>query len=407
MFWRNVGSVLTGTIIAQAIPLIGTLILARQYTPDEFGIFAAWLSVALLVGVALTGRLEMALAIEQDGEPRRLAVLVTIATAIIAGAVVSFVLFVSYRLMPSMAEKMSLIMLNFLVPSALAIAITQTMQSWAAANGSYRRLTYMRVIQAVAITFFQITFGVIISSADGLVMGQLMGLLVGLMFSIHQMPLGVFPRNHLKHIMLSVWSKHRRFPALSLPSDTINAAAANLPVLLVASRYGVDIAGLLAMTMRILGAPIGILGKSVLDVFKRYASISYRERGECRGDFIRTLRVLAIGSVLFCSVLFFGSEEIFLIAFGDEWRMSGVIAIWMLPMFALKFIASPLSYMIYIAEKQHLDLIWQITLLALTVVTLSTPDNYKEAIVTYSLGYSILYVAYIVMSYRFSLGRSR
>jgi hypothetical protein len=44
-FWRSVGLVLTGTVAAQSIPLLGSLVIARIYAPAEFGLFSAWLGM--------------------------------------------------------------------------------------------------------------------------------------------------------------------------------------------------------------------------------------------------------------------------------------------------------------------------------------------------------------------------
>ena len=41
-FWASVVSVLTGTAVAQAIPLIRSLAIARLSIPAEFVVFAMW-----------------------------------------------------------------------------------------------------------------------------------------------------------------------------------------------------------------------------------------------------------------------------------------------------------------------------------------------------------------------------
>ncbi|KJS27213.1 MAG: hypothetical protein VR76_09615 [Pseudomonas sp. BRH_c35] len=218
------------------------------------------------------------------------------------------------------------------------------------------------------------------------------------------MPLGKFSISVAPQAVIGFWRRHSNCPKFGVPAGAINTAAAQLPLLIVASRFGAEIAGLLAMTMRILGAPIGLLGKSVLDVFKRHAATNFRARGECAGDYIRTFRVLTLGSFVFCVVMVFASEWLFAFAFGEVWRGAGTITIWLLPLFALRFIASPLSYMVYIAGKQHIDLLWQIVLLGVVLTTLSIPSNHALALQAYSGGYSILYVIYLWMSYRFSRG---
>ena len=98
------------------------------------------------------------------------------------------------------------------------------------------------------------------------------------------------------------------------------------------------------------------------------------------------------------------SEELFTFAFGETWALSGTIAIWMLPMFLLRFVSSPLSYMFYLANKQSIDLVWQITLLLMTIITLYFASTYKYALIYYASGYSCLYVVYLFISYRLSCG---
>ena len=406
-FWRNVASVLTGTAIAQIIPVLGSLILARQYAPGDFGVFSAWLGMVLLLAVVLTGRFETALAIEDDGEPRRVAFVSTLATACLAAGAAAAVLAVGAAVMPGMTGSFPVILVVASVPTALAIATAQTWQSWAAAEGRYRQLSLMRFAQAGAVTLIQVAVGVFHASAGALAIAHLLGVIAGLAVSARLMPAGVFPDEQSLSTIRSFWHRHRRFPLLSLPADAINTAAAQLPVLIVASRFGPEIAGLLAMTMRILGAPIGLLGKSVLDVFKRLAAASFRERGECRSEYLRTFKVLALGSLAFCALMSMASESLFALAFGEAWRGAGTIAVWLLPLFAFRFIASPLSYMTYIAGKQHVDLVWQFALLGVTLASLNVPPGYELSLQAYSAGYSMLYVVYLVMSYHFSLGGRR
>ena len=403
-YWRNVGSVLTGTMLAQMIPVAGSLVIARQYAPSDFGVFSAWLGMVLFLAVVLTGRFETALAIEDDGEPRRLAFVSTLATAcLVAGAAVT-ILGVGTAVAPGMTGSFPAILIVASVPTALAIATAQTWQSWAAAEGRYRQLSLMRFAQAGAVTLIQIAVGAFQASAGALAIAHLLGVIVGLAVSARLMPVGVFPDGQSLATIRSFWYRHRRFPLIALPAGAINTAAVQLPVLIVASRFGAEIAGLLAMTMRILGAPIGLLGKSVLDVFKRHAAASFRERGECRSEYLRTFKVLALGSLAFCVVMSIASESLFALAFGEAWRGAGTIAVWLLPLFAFRFIASPLSYMTYIAGKQHVDLVWQFALLGMTLASLYIPSDYQLALQAYSAGYSMLYVAYLVMSYHFSLG---
>ena len=69
-YWRSVSTVLGGMVLAQAIPIVASLIIARIYIPAEFGIYSIWLGIVSIISVIVTGRLEHAVGLEETGEPR-------------------------------------------------------------------------------------------------------------------------------------------------------------------------------------------------------------------------------------------------------------------------------------------------------------------------------------------------
>lgn len=405
-YWRSIASVLTGSVVAQIITVLGTLILARICSPGEFGLYASWLGVVLFISVIVTGRFETSLAIEEDGDPRKFSFVSTLITSGIVSLFLLILLSVVAALYPAISEKIAPSLLLCAVPTAFTAAVVQTWQSWAAAEGAYRKLSIIRITNASAIIFSQLAFSFFqLGGATMLAFGYFSGGLVTCALCAKLMPVGKLPTEYKKiEVIKAFWYRQRRFPLLSLPADAINSAAAQLPIIIVASRFGAEVTGLLAMTLRILGASLGLLGKSVLDVFKQHAATHYREFGECREIYIKNFKILLIGSLVFVFGMFFLSETLFVIAFGEQWRFSGTIVIWMLPYFALAFVASPLSYIVYIANKQYLDLFWQISLFIMTCISLIVPEQYADALKIYSGGYAFLYVIYIIMSYRFSLG---
>lgn len=403
-FLYSVGAVFSGTLIAQVIPIVGTMVLARIFDPAAFGVFSAWLGAVLFLGVVLTCRFETSLAVETDGQPRRGAVVMILITiGIMSFATGGGVALAALSGLEVLA-RLPLGLLLTAVPTAALVASTQVMQNWAAADGRYRHLAIMRVVQAISIVLSQLVFGLLEANAVGLGYGYLLGACFGLVVGVMLMPLERMPFSCVKAELHAYWRKHCRFPIYSLPADAVNTAAAQLPVLVVAARFGAETAGLLAMALRMLGAPMSLLAASVLDVFKRHAGQAYRERGECRAEYLNAFRMLVGIAAVAGVAIGFGAEPVFVLAFGDIWLGAGTMALWLLPRFVIGFIASPLSYMVYFAGKQHLDLIWQLALLAMTIATLNLMDSSKQALITYAIGYGGLYLVYLAMSYKFSLG---
>jgi O-antigen/teichoic acid export membrane protein len=400
-FWHSVAAVLGGTAVAQAIPLLGSLLIARLYAPGDFGVFAAWLGLAHLAAVFATGRFENALALETDGAPRRLAMLATLVTITGAGLLLLPVVVLSWFDRSAAFTPMLYVLF---VPTALALAANHSWQTWAAADGRLRELTRMRITLAAAVTAAQIGAGLLWPDASALAAAQLGGLLLGLVAAARWLPLNPPPRTQWRAGIVAFWSARRRFPLLSLPADGINSAAAQLPLLIVGVRFGAEAAGHLALTLRVLAAPIALLGSAVLDVFRRRSAASWRAHGHCREDFAMTLRVLSAGALVAAALLALSAEPLFALAFGERWRASGTMALWLLPLFALRFVASPLSYLFYVAGKQHVDLVWQCVLLAMTLATLWLPADTRTALLAYSAGYSVMYLVYLGLSWRYSQG---
>jgi O-antigen/teichoic acid export membrane protein len=405
-YWRSVATVFSGTVAAQMIPLLGSLVIARLYIPAEFGVFMAWLGMASVVGVVVTCRFDMALALEPDGEPRATAAMATLVTMLMAAAAVSLLaLPVAWLLLDRMAALPPALVALF--PAAfLALAAWHIWHAWAAAEGLFGALSMMRIVQAAAITGLQIAAGLLAPSAASLAAAHIVGVAAGIAMMMIYLPPRRLPPGW-PGIIRRFWSRYRKFLIFALPGGTINTVAAQLPVLIVTARFGAEPAGLVALAFRTLGAPIALLGTAVLDVFKRRASSAWRLKGECRTEYLQTFRVLAFGSVAASVVFFVAGEELFAIAFGEEWRGAGRAAVLLLPLFALRFVASPLSFMFFLAEKQQVDLVWQVSLLAVTAASLSLPATFPQALLAYAAGYSLLYLVYLALSYRFSLGEGR
>ena len=60
-FGKNILTLMTGTTLAQAIPIAISPILTRIYAPEDFGVFALYAAVASVMSIAATGRYELAI----------------------------------------------------------------------------------------------------------------------------------------------------------------------------------------------------------------------------------------------------------------------------------------------------------------------------------------------------------
>lgn len=405
-YWQQVISVFSGTLVAQLIPILTTLLITRIYAPDIFGEFAAWISIITLVSVALTLRFDMALAIINDGKDRNIIVGYILVIILAMTVLLSiFIIISTYTLDLEKYLTNNHFLIMLIIPGSFFLSLTQVWQTWASVEGYYKKLIYMRIFQALLTSILQILMGMLNPTTETLASSFIISLIFSYIFSNCIMPnifsqLKMLKINHLLNFM----HKYRKFFIYGLPADFINNASNQLPLIIVSLRFGYEIAGYLALTTRVLSTPISLLGKAILDVFKRHAAQSFQKIGNCTKLYTTTFNILTIASIIMCICTILFAESIFSIAFGSEWQTSGIFAIWLLPMFALRFIASPLSYIIYLVEKQDIDLKWQLCLFLMTIFTLYISSSYKISLISYSLGYAILYCIYLFITYQLSLG---
>ena len=98
-------------------------------------------------------------------------------------------------------------------------------------------------------------------------------------------------------------------------------------------------------------------------------------------------------------------SHMFAAVFGEAWRPAGELAQILAPLCFLNFIASPLSYVFFVAGKQKVDLVWQVALFLTTLCAFVAPGTLHHNVLWYACGYSLLYLVYLHLSWQVSQNR--
>lgn len=411
-FGRSVLTLMTGTVVAQALPVVSAPLLTRLYTPGEFGVFALFLSVSLVATVLANGRYQMAVNLPRSA--RDAANLVALCLAVSAG-VAAVLLLASWLLAGRVAGWLGnpgVAPWLYLVPASVMAAGTyQALTYWMIRRRQYRRVATSRVVQSVAAVAGNVGLGVAGAGAGGLIAGWVAGQAVGALALCAYL----WRRDRRAARLVSAAGvrgqarRYRRFPLFSMPADLINVSSSQLPVVLLTSAFGAAPAGLFALTQRVFGMPLSLVAGSILDVFKERASRDYRTLGSCRGVYLRCLAGLTVLSLPAFAAIFVLAPSLFALVFGPEWREAGEFARVLTPMFLVKFIASPLSYTYYIAERQREDLLLHVYMGVSTAAALVLGARIfgepRAVLALFSANYALIYLVYLARSYRFSGGR--
>jgi O-antigen/teichoic acid export membrane protein len=407
-FVRNVFSLMTGTTVAQAIPILISPVLTRLYKPEEFGAFALYMAIASIFSVVVSGRYELAVILPEDDEEAINVVALSIILSFIVSGTILIAILLLRKILPRMVGNEGAASWIYFIPlTILLTGIFNTFYYWSTRKLQYKRLVVSKVSQTASTGLVNIAMGLKKLGASGLILGYIIGQFVTTGFLCVQMWKGerktvqfINRQNIVKQLY-----RYKKFPLFSIPADFINVMSNQLPIYILNLYFGGVIVGFYALTQRVLAAPISLISASILDVFRQRASSDYAKSGDCRSIFLKTLAGLTAISILPFVAFFFAAPTLFSWIFGENWLVAGEYARIMSVMFFFRFISSPLSFVIYIAEKQQYDLIWQFTLLISTAASMYAGVYYndvKVSLICFSWAYSILYLVYLVISYRFS-----
>lgn len=401
VFWKNATTVLTGAVVAQILPLLVSPLITRLCTPADLGEFSVWLGIVSIATMIGTLRLEAAMILDHDSEAQRTCFGVIAYSSTLLAIILTIAAIISHAVGVPQVKKMSWLGLMTIGLGVWLSAYNQAVIAYATSYRAFGKAAMAKVCGAGTVALGQLVLLLMGQKGEALFMGQILGLTIGLWAAIYLLSP---PRPKLSvgptHIQLVYLKKHQPFWRFSLPAGLLNIVAGKFPLFLVGAKYGLFAAGLYALTERILAAPASLLASSVLEVFKRQSVHEFQTVGNCEEAFRSTFKALVIlgsGPVL-CIFVF--APDLCARIFGEPWREAGEFARILAPLYFFNFVASPLSYVFFVAGKQRMELTWQIALFVTTFAVFLSPTSLKQTLVNYTISYSALYVVYLYLSYR-------
>ena len=410
-FWSNVVTLSSGTAVAQIIGLLITPVLTRIYTPEEFGAYGFYFSLLMIMSVIICLRYEMAIILPKDDAERINIIALCCLIALSITLISCFVIVVWGDKISSFINKKGFeIQLYWLPLSVLLVGVFQCVNFWANKKKKYTQLSISRICRSVAFSGFGVIFEFSIFKKSGLILADIASQFITLVYLLSRVWSEVkanFSKIHWTKIV-DVSKRYKNFPKYHVTSGLLEKASGNSPIILLAFLFTSVEAGLFAFAMKIISAPVALIATAIGDVFREKASVSYAEHGHCRNIFLDTLTKLIVIATPSFIIGFIAIYYFFVPIFGSEWADAGKYSQIMCVMFFFQFIASPLSSMFVIAEKQYVDMVIHAFLLVSLVTSFWVGKFFfNDAVITiafYTIVYSIKYIIEFVLAYQYSKG---
>ncbi|HBC32300.1 MAG TPA: translocase [Clostridiales bacterium] len=358
-FIRNVVTLMTGTTFAQALMILVAPILTRLYSPEDFGIYALYISILGIIAVVACWRYELAIVLSEKDEDA--ANLLVLSICICFGmAVLTLVLVTLFRNpVANLLGAPKLAPWLWFMPLSLIVAgLFQAFNYWSTRRKQFGRLAIRQITLSTVTAATQLGTGFALHPGPGpggLISGSITGQLVAtgrLAWQIgNEEGRQIITKTNKYHIekMLIL---HKKFPLFDSWSEFLNTASAVLPVLLLGYFFNPAVVGFYALGQRVLSLPMGVIGGSIAQVFFPRATKAQHD-GELYNVTLDLFkRILAIGFVPLMLIAIV-APDLFAIVFGDRWYTAGQYVRWMSLWLFFQFISSPLSTIYYVMDRQR------------------------------------------------------
>ncbi len=400
-FVRSVIALVSGTALAHAVTAGALPVLSRLYSPSDFGLLAVLSGAVSLVAVAAGLRYDIAVSIpDDDGDAFHLLVLAALCTAAVS-AVLALVIAVAPQWVAAVIGQPALAPFLWILPvGVVCAAIYSALQFWHGRHQRFTLLARTRIAQAGASSGGQIGLGWMAAGPAGLLSALIVN--PGLAVMALGLPLlRQAPRIQWERLRM-VARQFSRFPKYSTLEALANSATIQLPVIMIAALAAPSEAGLLAMAMYAMQAPMALMGSAIGQVYVAGAPREHRagQLGQFTGRIMAGLMKAGIGPLVCAGIL---APALLTLLLGKQWERAGDMVAWMTPWFIMQFLSAPVSMALHVAGHQRRALLLQVVGMAIRVgavlvAATASSSHVVEAFALSGFVFYSLYFAVIVQS---------
>ena len=374
-FSKNILTLITGTGIAQIIPLIAAPILSRIYSPSEFGKLALYLSVISVLGAIANARYEAAIILPKEKSDRVIVALIALIIPLILAFIVFIVLLFFRHSIAQFLGDITIANWLLLLPfSIIMVGFFNALNYFSTSEKQYKLIAKSTIRKSIGGTIVQVLIGLISTlKGGGLIIGQVSSHFFGNIGLLRNFKKSYIVQNKVTwEEIRDLLIRYKEFPLFSVWGIFLNTLSTNLTNLFISNVYSITTLGFYSYSFRYLSLPSVLIGNSIGQVYMQKAIEEKSRYGTAQQLFIKTLiRLLIIGVPTF-TIGYFIVEDAFALIFGENWRLAGIYAQIIIPLIFAKFIVAPLSLNILIYERQKLGLLLHLIILILTIIVFFT-----------------------------------
>jgi O-antigen/teichoic acid export membrane protein len=410
---RNTSILISGTTLAQLIPILLQPVLRRLYfSPEIFGAYSVYLSLIGILLVISSLRYELAIILpKKDSEAINIFFLTIFLNLIFNLVLIIIIFFLKNRIVNWLNLPAQYAFYIYLVPlGTFLFSAYQSINYWLIRKKHFFPISINKFIRRgtegaaqVMLKFWNIS--------NGLIFGDLIGHFANISSGIYQgKQCGLSLRFLSLRKIKQVWLRYSEYPKFNLVPSFMSACSYLLPAIMINKFYAAENTGYFDLSKLLLSIPLALVSSSLSNVLLQRVSEKQKTNQSIKRDMTSIFFFVILASVAEIAFISLWAEDLFRIIFGNKWEFSGTISKILVWAYAFNFLVSSFSSIYISLKKIRLLSVWQLfyflAILSLAYFNSLTFTSFLKAYVFVEIvccSLSTFFMIYIIINYERSL----
>jgi O-antigen/teichoic acid export membrane protein len=398
-FANDVFKLATGTAISQAIGFLLSPIVSRIYSPSDFGLFASFSAIAMLIGSVACLRYEQSIMLPKSDDDAANQFGISVFFSIIIGSIISLIIILFKEPLLSFLNIPDLSNFLWLLPITIILqGIFLALNFWNTRSKKFLRLSVAQINKSSFEYVTKIGYGFAgMANSAGLIYSYTIGIITSAFTLGYQ----IWRDDAKKFINSISWKKmkagiirYKKFPLINTWGALLASFSQQTPTFILTMFFSSSITGYYNLGFKTIRLPISLIGNAISQVFFQRATEAKREGnlGIIVEETFAQLITFGLYPMLILTII---GRELFIVVFGNNWAEAGtysqILSIW--TFFVL--ISVPMGTLFSVLEKQELGFYFNLALTISRIITLvigGLLNNVYLALILFSITGSIFYL---------------
>lgn len=391
-------TLMSGSMLAQLIPILISPFLTRIFTTSDFGKFAIFTAIFSICFSLSNGKYSSSILLPKDNNILTPLVCLNILISIVFS--LSLFALIYFNSQFEFYEIDLSISFQLIIPIVVFIASFQQVYLMIAnREENYKLMAVTKTSQSFINSVLNLCLGYMNFGVSGLIYSRLVAFIFSTFYLFKLISFKIKQKYFSFKSLKLIAKKYIDFPLYTLPQSLLYQLVIQIPIFFIQDVYSVYLLGLYALTRRVFTVPSNIISSSISQIYYKQATDFYNEEKnrilylKTRSVIFKLFLITAFLSLLGYSFL----PDLFSFIFGNDWREAGVISQYLLIYIVPSFIISPFTQIFLVTRNNKFLLLSEILRFLLLIVLYVLGKIYTIPMYDFLVYFSLIHCLFYVI----------